>query len=67
MREPRVTPQLSLDFEQKPESPNPKFPALADQKVVQVQFGVWRKRLVPQDEVDSVLEDVLTNARKLNW
>lgn len=67
MSETSATPQLPLDFDQKPESLDSRSGSVSDGKVVQVRFGAWRQQSRPQDEVDSVLQDVLSNARKLNW
>lgn len=63
------TPQLPLDFEA--ESPPPNEAGVnSASNVIRLTFGLVRSaaaRPKAPDEVDSVLEEVLSTAKRLNW
>lgn len=67
MREPPATPQLPLDFEKQEDLKESKTGFLQSCNVVALKIVGVRRQPKQSDEVDSVLEDVLSNARKLNW
>jgi hypothetical protein len=66
MKETTQPPQLPLDFEG---STEPQRHSPENKKKDNVfRFSLLRRRtLHAVEEMDSVLEEVLSNARKLNW
>ncbi|MHB1122792.1 MAG: hypothetical protein ACYC0T_08700 [Ramlibacter sp.] len=58
--------QLLLDFEQKQADVHEVVPVSLG-KVIPVRFGQRQPSETKPEDLDSVLEDVLTNARRLSW
>jgi hypothetical protein len=64
------TPQLPLDFDASHTAESTVAPA-THSNVVRLVVGYFRPKVVeperPPPEVDSVLQEVLSNAKRLNW